>query len=42
MTVRLTEEVIKLWFKVVREGFMLSSYTRTRRGISKYKPNTVI
>ena len=42
MTVRLAEEVIKLWFKVVRVGFMINSYTQTRRGISKYEPDIFV
>lgn len=42
MTVQLAEEVIKLWFKVVRVGFIINSYAQTRRGISKYEPDTLL
>jgi len=35
MAAQLTEEVIKLWFKVVRVGYMINSCTQRRRGIGK-------
>lgn len=38
MIMRLAKEVIKSWFIFLRVGFMINSYTQTRKRISKHEP----